>query len=205
MSDRLRVHPDHPAPRSIGMAADRLRDGQLGILPSDAGYLIAWTLEARQAEERATRLRMLDTRHPFTLLCRSISEIGKLARLEDAAFRAVKAYTPGPQTFILAVGTGLPKRFKQAKRKTIGCRIVDHQVVRDLLDQLQAPLLATSLRLPDEQISTFDAEEVAERALKHVDFMLDAGDCAPGPTTIIDASSGVVEVTRQGWTAISLD
>lgn len=205
MADRLRVHPDHPAPRSLRQAAERLQAGELALLPSDAGYLFAWTLDAREAEDRAIRLRKLDNRHPFTLLCRSISEIGRLARLEDAAFRAVKAFAPGPRTFILTPGQDLPKRLKQAKRKTVGCRIVDHVVVRDLLDILQAPLVSTSLLLPGLDLRNHEADDVADQALRFADFMLDAEDCPPGPTTVIDVSAGSVEVVRQGWQAVELD
>lgn len=205
MSDRIRVHPLHPAPRPLRQAAERLGQGDLAILPSDAGYLLAWMLDARDAEDRAIRLRKLDNRHPFTLLCRSISEIGRLARLEDAAFRAVKAFAPGPRTFILVPGPDLPKRLKQAKRRTVGCRIVDHAVIRELLDILQGPLVTTSLILPGHEFMNHLADDVAEQALRFADFMLDAEDCMPGPTTVIDVSSGSVDVVRQGWQPVELD
>ena len=93
VSERLRVHPEHPAPRHVKAIAERLTAGALAILPSDAGYLLAWTLDARDAEDRAIRLRRLDNKHPFTLLCRHLSDVGRLARLDDAAFRLVKALT----------------------------------------------------------------------------------------------------------------
>jgi tRNA threonylcarbamoyl adenosine modification protein (Sua5/YciO/YrdC/YwlC family) len=206
MSDRLRVHPEHPAPRPIQQAVDRLRDGQLAILPSDAGYLLAWTLDSRDAEDRAIRLRRLDKRHPFTLLCRSISEMGHLARLDDVAFRAVKALAPGPRTFVLAAGAELPKRLKQAKRRTVGCRIVDHRVMESVLSALDGPLVSTTLLVPDwEEVANHEADEVAEHLLRFADLMLDAGDCPPGPTTVIDASEGRAEVTRPGWQPLELD
>jgi tRNA threonylcarbamoyl adenosine modification protein (Sua5/YciO/YrdC/YwlC family) len=205
MPDRLRVHPEHPAPRPLQQAAERLRRGELGILPSDAGYLLAWTLESRDAEDRAIRLRRLDKRHPFTLLCRSISEMGHLARLDDVAFRAVKALTPGPRTFVLAPGAELPKRLKQAKRRTVGCRIVDHPVTQGLLEALGGPLVSTTLQVPEFEIDNHEADEIAEQLLRFVDFMLDAEDCPPGPTTVVDVSQGSVEIVREGWQKLPLE
>lgn len=205
MSDRLRVHPQHPAPRTVRHAAERLQQGELAILPSDAGYLLAWALDAKTAEDRAIRLRRLDNRHPFTLLCRTISDIGRLARLDDVAFRLVKTLTPGPRTFVLLPGAELPKRLKQAKRRTVGCRIPDHKVICDLLELLDAPLVSTSLVLPGEDVANHEADEVADHLLRYADFMLDAEDCPPGPTSVIDVSSGVAEVVRQGWQPVDID
>lgn len=187
------------------MAAERLADGALAVLPSDAGYLLAWTLDARNAEERAQRLRRLDTRHPFTLLCRGLSEVGSLSKLDDPAFRLIKSLVPGPYTFVLPAGTGLPKRLKQAKRRAIGCRITGHAVTRALLDTLGAPLVSTSLVLPDEELLNHDVESVAERMLRQVDLMLDAGDCPPGPTSVIDLTGEAPQVIRQGFQALQLD
>lgn len=205
MTERLRIHPDHPAPRPLRIAAERIAGGALAVLPSDAGYLLAWGLEARDAEGRAVRLRRLDSRHPFTVLCRGLSEVGSLARLDDQAFRLVKSLVPGPYTFVLPTGADLPKRLKQAKRKTIGCRIPEHAALRALLDTLGAPLLTTSLSLPDEEFASHEADEVAERMLRHVDLMVDAEDCPPGPTNVIDLTGDEPQVTRPGWRELQLD
>ncbi|MCB1552454.1 MAG: threonylcarbamoyl-AMP synthase [Xanthomonadales bacterium] len=205
MSERLRVHPEHPAPRHVKAIAERLTAGALAILPSDAGYLLAWTLDARDAEDRAIRLRRLDNKHPFTLLCRHLSDVGRLARLDDAAFRLVKALTPGPRTFILLPGNELPKRLKQAKRRTLGCRIPEHPVLRAVLDAMGAPLVSTSLSVPEYDVPAHEADAVAEAFLRRVDCMLDAEDCPPGPTTVIDCSGSEPQVIRQGWTEVSLD
>jgi len=205
MTERIRIHPQHPAPRPLKQVAERLQAGALAVLPSDAGYLLAWMLEARDAEDTAVRLRRLDNRHPFTVLCRGLSEVGTLARLDDQAFRLIKTLVPGPRTFILPPGAGLPKRLKQAKRRTIGCRIPGHPVTRALLDTLGAPLLSTSLSLPGEAFDNHDAEAVAERILRDVGLMLDAEDCPPGPTTIVDLTGPAPLITRQGWQTLTLD
>jgi tRNA threonylcarbamoyl adenosine modification protein (Sua5/YciO/YrdC/YwlC family) len=205
MSDRLRVHHTHPQPRLLQQAADRLLRGELVLLPTDAGYCFAWTLDARDAEEHVQRLRRLDSRHPFTLLCSAISEISSLAKLNDQAFRLIKSLIPGPYTFILPAASELPRRLKQSKRRAIGCRIPDHDVTRALLGVVGTPLLSTSLVLPDEDLDSHDAEAVAERMLRHVDLMLDAEDCPPGPTSVVDLSGDVPQVTRQGFRPLALD
>jgi tRNA threonylcarbamoyl adenosine modification protein (Sua5/YciO/YrdC/YwlC family) len=205
MSQRLRVHNTHPQPRLLQQAADRLQRGELAVLPTDAGYALAWNLDARDAEERVQRLRRLDSRHPFTLLCASLSEIGSLAVLNDQAFRLIKSLIPGPFTFILPAASELPRRLKQSKRRAIGCRIPDHDVTRALLGVVGAPLLSTSLALPDEELDNHDSEAVAERMLRHVDLMLDADDCPPGPTSVVDLSGDVPQVTRQGFRPLALE
>ncbi len=205
MTERIRIHPEHPAPRPLKQAADRLAAGALAVLPSDAGYLLAWMLEARDAEDAAVKMRRLDNRHPFTVLCRGLSEVGTLARLDDQAFRLIKTLVPGPRTFILPPGVGLPKRLKLAKRRTIGCRIPDHPVTRALLEMLGAPLLSTSLTLPGDPFDNHEADTVAERIPREVALMLDAEDCPPGPTTVVDLTGAAPLIVRQGWQTLDLD
>jgi tRNA threonylcarbamoyl adenosine modification protein (Sua5/YciO/YrdC/YwlC family) len=205
MSMRLQLHPITPQQRLLQQAADRLLAGELAIVPTDAGYALAWAIDAIDAEQRVQKLRRLDSKHPFTLLCARIGEIGSLAKLGDQAFRLIKSQVPGPVTFILPAANELPRRLKQSKRRAIGCRIPDHGVTRSLLDLVGTPLLSTSLVLPDEELDNHDADAVAERMLRLVDLMLDAGDCPPGPTSVVDLTGDAPEVTRQGFQPLALD
>ena len=97
MADRLRVHPTHPQPRLLQQAAERVARGELALVPTDAGYVFAWGIDARDAEERVQRLRRLDSKHPFTLLCNAISEISSLARSKKTALNVTPAAAM-PQT-----------------------------------------------------------------------------------------------------------
>lgn len=205
MADRLPVHPVNPQARQIDRAVRAIAAGGLALVPTDAGYTLAWSIDSKDAEDRVLRLRELDSRHPFTLLCASISQIGSLAKLDDRSFRIVKSLTPGPITFILPAGTELPRRLKQSKRRAIGCRIPDNNVTQALLEAAGSPLLATSLVLPGESFDSHDAFEVAQGMLRHVDFMLDAGDCPPGPTSVLDLTGAEPQVTRQGFQELNLD
>ena len=202
------VHPVTPQQRLVDKAVAVIRDGGLALVPTDAGYSLAWGLEARDAEARVQRLRELDSRHPFTLLCRQLSEAGRLARLDDPAFRLLRSLTPGPCTFILPASPDLPKRIKNAgrsKRRDIGIRLPDHVVTRMVLESVGEPLLSTSLVLPDEEHpNSHEAEQVADRWLRWVDVMLDAEDCEPGPTSIVDCTGDEPEVIRQGFHPVAL-
>lgn len=208
MSERLNVHPVNPQARLIDKAASILKSGGLALVPTDAGYALAWSLNGKDAEDRVLRLRELDSKHPFTLLCRQLSEAGRLARLDDPAFRLLRSLTPGPCTFILPASADLPKRIKnsgRSKRRDIGIRLPDHVVTRALLEAMGEPLLSTSLVLPDEEHPvSHEAEGVAGRWLRWVDVMLDAEDCEPGPTSVVDCTGDGPEVVRQGFRPVAL-
>ena len=208
MSQRFDVHPVTPQERLIGKAVDILKSGGLALCPTDAGYAFVWALNGVEAESRVLRLRQLDSRHPFTLLCRTLSEAGRLARLDDPAFRLLRSLTPGSCTFILPASPEIPQRLKnsgRSKRRDIGIRLPDHVVTRALLEAMGEPLLSASVVLPDEEgLASHDAESVAERSLRWVDVMLDAGDCEPGPTSIVDCMGDEPVVVRQGFHPVTL-
>ena len=208
MTVRYEVHPVTPQERLLNKAAEQLAAGGLGLCPTDAGYTLVWSIPSREAEERVRRLRKLDSKHPFTLLCRQLSEAGRLARLDDPAFRLLRSLTPGPCTFILPASAELPKRIRdggRSKRRDIGIRLPDHVVTRALLEAMGEPLLSASLVLPDEgDLVSHEAESVAEASLRWVDFMLDAGDCPPGPTSMVDCTGASPVVMRQGFQPVEL-
>ena len=208
MPERLHVHPVTPQDRLIQKAAEVLKDGGLALCPTDAGYAFVWSLNGTDAENRVLKLRQLDTRHPFTLLCRTLSEAGRLARLDDPAFRLLRSLTPGPCTFILPASAELPRRLKhlgRSKRRAIGIRLPGHVVTRALLEAMGEPLLSTSLVLPDEDdLASHEVETVAERCLRWVDVLLDAEDCEPGPTSVVDCTGDSPEIMRQGHHPVAL-
>ena len=154
MAERLHVHPVNPQSRLVDKAAAVLKAGGLALAPTDAGYALVWALESKAAEERVQRLRELDSKHPFTLLCRQLSEAGRLARLDDPAFRLMRSLTPGPCTFILPASADLPKRIKnsgRSKRRDIGIRLPDHVVTRALLEAWPDAAAATGASVAQMQ------------------------------------------------------
>ena len=191
------IHPRDPQPRAIGQVVAMLRDDALIAYPTDSGYALGCRVGNADGKDRITAIRRLDDKHHFTIVCRDFGQLGQLVQVDNRVFRAIKAATPGPYTFILPATKEVPRRLLQPKKKTVGVRIPDHPVVRALLEELGEPLLTSSLILPDEEAPMTDGWQVKEELDHQVDAVID-GECLPTPTTVIDYSSGVPEVTRLG-------
>lgn len=192
------VHPQDPQPRSIRQAADILRDGGLIAYPTDSCFALGAQLGNRDAKDRILRIRQLDDRHDFTLVCRDFAQLGQLVQLDNAVFRAVKANTPGPYTFILPATAEVPRRLLHPKKKTVGVRITDHPVARALLEELGEPLLSSTLLLPGQADPLTDGWQIKEELDHQVDAVIDSGECGLEPTTVVDLSDVPAEVLRVG-------
>jgi tRNA threonylcarbamoyl adenosine modification protein (Sua5/YciO/YrdC/YwlC family) len=192
------VHPRDPQPRSIAQVVALLHDDGLVAYPTDSCYALGSRLDNPAGTERIRRIRRLDDRHHFTLVCADFAQLGQLVQLDNAAFRAVKAATPGPYTFILPATREVPRRLAHPKKRTVGVRIPDHTVVRALLRELGEPLLSSTLLLPDAEEPMTDGWQIKEELDHVVDAVIDAGDCGTEPTTVVDWSEGYPEVVRVG-------
>ncbi len=166
MAQFFSVHPEQPQLRLIKQAAQIMRDGGLVAFPTDSAYALGGRTGDSPMLARIRRIRDVDERHQFTLLCRDLSEIATYARVDNSQYRLLKATTPGPYTFILEGTKELPRRVLHPKRKTIGIRIPDHPVVSALLAELGEPMLSSTLLLPDEEHPLTDAEEIRDRLEK---------------------------------------
>jgi tRNA threonylcarbamoyl adenosine modification protein (Sua5/YciO/YrdC/YwlC family) len=198
MAQYFSVHPEHPQPRLMKQAAEIMRDGGLVAFPTDSAYALGGHLGDAAVLERIRRIRDVDQRHHFTLMCRDLSEIGTYARVDNSQYRLLKATTPGPYTFILEGTKELPRRLLHPKRKTIGLRIPEHPVVAGLLAELGEPILTSTLILPDEEAPMVDAEDIRDRLGKLVDLVIEGGPCPGEATTVIDLTSGSPELVREG-------
>lgn len=198
MAQFFSLHPEQPQPRLIRQAADILRNGGLMAFPTDSAYALGCLTGDASLLDRIRRIRGVDERHHFTLMCRDLSEIATYARVDNSQYRLLKAVTPGPYTFILEGTKELPRRVLHPKRKTIGLRIPEHGVVSALLAELDGPLLSSTLLLPGEEHPMTDPEEIRDRLGKLVDLVIEAGYCGPEATTVIDLTSGVPELVRAG-------
>ncbi len=192
------VHQQNPQPRSIAQVADLLRDDALIAYPTDSCYALGCRLDNPTGGERIRRLRALDNRHHFTLVCADFAQLGQLVYLDNAAFRAIKAATPGPYTFILPATKEVPRRLAHPKKRTVGVRIPDHPVVRALLREMGEPLLSSSLLLPGAEEPMTEGWQIKEELDHVIDAVVDAGDCGTEPTTVVDWSEGYPEVVRVG-------
>jgi tRNA threonylcarbamoyl adenosine modification protein (Sua5/YciO/YrdC/YwlC family) len=199
MATYLDVHPVDPQPRAMAQAVSVLREGGLIAYPTDSGYALGAMMGNQHAKERILAIRRLDDKHHFTLVCRDFAQLGQLVHVDNAVFRAVKASTPGPYTFILPGTSEVPRRLLHPKKRTVGVRIPDHPVVRALLAELGEPLLSSTLILPGEKRA--DERGLAGQGRARppvVDLVIDSGECGTEPTTVVDFSDGQAEVVRIG-------
>ncbi len=194
----LEVHPRDPQPRAVSQVAAALRDGALLAYPTDSGYALGFALGNTHGRDRVLRIRDLDERHHFSLVCADFAQLGQLVHLSNAAFRAVKACTPGPYTFILPATREVPRRLAHPKKRTVGVRIPDHPFVSALLLDLGEPLASSTLMLPGSDEPMVDGWEVKEQLDHQVDVVVDAGLLSAQPTTVVDWSDEVPEVVRVG-------
>ncbi len=197
MAHILRMHPQNPEPRLIKQAAKIVMDGGVIVYPTDSTYALGCHMGDKAALERIRRLRQLDDRHNFTLVCADLSAIATYARVHNVAYRLLKANTPGPYTFILSATPEVPRRLMHPKRKTIGIRVPDSIVAQALIAEVGEPLMSTSLILPDDEFPLIDAYEIEERVGHAVDLIIESGACGIEATTVIDLVDGV-DVVRVG-------
>jgi tRNA threonylcarbamoyl adenosine modification protein (Sua5/YciO/YrdC/YwlC family) len=194
----LDIHPDNPQRRLLQQVVDALNDDALIAYPTDSGYALGSRIGNRDGRDRILRIRGLDERHHFTLVCKDFSQLGHLVRVDNSAFRAIRAATPGPYTFILPALPEVPKRLLHPKKRTVGVRIPDHPLVRALVDLLGEPLLSSTLILPGEDEPRTMGWEIKEELDHVVDIVVEAGETPAQPTTVIDWSDGAPQVMRVG-------
>ena len=199
MAEVLVIHHEDPQPRLIRRAADIIRAGGLAAFPTDSAYALGGHLGDAGLLDRIRRIRGVDERHHFTLMCRDLSEIATYAKVDNAQYRLLKANTPGSYTFILEGSKELPRRVLHPRRKTIGLRIPDHPVA--LLAELDEPLLSSTLLLPDEEDPPSSAQAIDERIGRQLDLIIDGGaadEHRAAATTVVNLAGGAPEIVRVG-------
>lgn len=197
MSQYIELHPTHPDKRRIKLLVEHLEKGAVIAYPTDSGYALGCCMGLKAPLERIKRIRALDDKHNFTLICRDLSEISTYAKVDNATFRLLKQCTPGGYTFILPASPEVP-RLLQSRRKTIGIRIPDHNVPLALTEALGKPLMSTTLILPSKSEPVCYPEDVNELIGHQVDIIIDAGYCGFEPTSVIDCTEGLPQVVRRG-------
>ncbi|MGI9292202.1 MAG: L-threonylcarbamoyladenylate synthase [Gammaproteobacteria bacterium] len=198
MTELLQIHPDNPERRRIGRAVEALRAGGLIIYPTDSCYAFGFHMGDKKPIREIQRIRQTPRNHNFTLVCRDLSEIAIYAKVDNWCYRALKAHTPGPYTFILSATRDVPRRLQNPRSKTIGIRIPDHPVPQAILDELGEPMMSSTLLLPGDELPINDAEEMQRRLKGDVDLILDCGSCGIEPTTVVDLTSDYPVVLREG-------
>lgn len=198
LSQLFTIHPTHPQARLLASAVDIIRAGGIAAVPTDTTYALVCQPGDKTAVDKLRRLRRLPAQHYFTLLCADLSVLGQYAKVDNSSFRLLKHYTPGPFTFVLPATRDVPRRLVHAKRKTVGLRVPDHVVLSALLEQLEGPLITSTLRMPDDELPMTDALEIRDRLQRQIDLVVEAGSVGVEATTVIDLTTGMPELVRQG-------
>ena len=203
MSEYFSIHPVNPQERLISQAADIIRAGGVVVYPTDSAYALGCRLDDKEALIRIQRIRQLDKKHHMTLLCRDLSEIATYAWVDNPVYRLLKSHTPGPYTFLLRATREVPRRLQHPKRKTIGIRVPDCKIALALLDELNEPLMTTSMILPHQEYTFSNPEDIREAVENQVDLIIDGGMGGLEPTTIIDLSGDKPVIRRIGQGAVA--
>ncbi len=198
MAQFFSIHTQTPHLRLIKQAVAIVRNGGIIVYPTDSCYALGCHVGDKDAMSRIRTIRQVDDHHHFTLVCRDLAEISTYAKVDNSQYRLLKATTPGSYTFILQATREVPRRMQHPKRNTIGLRIPDHPVVLALLAELDEPLLSSTLILPGDEFPLNDAEEIRERLEHQVELVMDAGSCGIDMTTVIDLTTDVPALIRQG-------
>lgn len=198
MAQFFEIHPENPQSRLIYQAVEIIRKGGVIVYPTDTNYALACHIGDKQALDKIKRIRQLDDKHNFTLLCKDLAQISTFTKVSNDAHRLIKNLTPGPFTFIISATKEVPRRMLHSKRKTIGIRIPDNKIALALVHELGEPLLSTTLILAGEEQALTDPYEIRDKLEHELDLVIDAGLIESEPSTIISCSDSQIEIIRQG-------
>lgn len=198
MSQFFQIHPDNPQARLVRQAVDIIREGGVVVYPTDSAYALGCHIGDKNALDRIRRIRKLDDRHNFTLVCRDLSEIATYAKVDNTAYRLLRHCTPGAYTFILRATSEVPRRLMHAKRKTVGLRVPDNAITQAILADLGEPLMSVTLIMPGEDYPLIDPYEIRDLLQREVDLVIDGGYCGMEATTVVDLADETPLILRAG-------
>ncbi|MFO7873304.1 MAG: L-threonylcarbamoyladenylate synthase [Bacteroidales bacterium] len=196
----LKIHPQNPSQRQIKRVADTLRDGGVIIYPTDTVYSIGCDIRQPKAVQKVAQIKGIKPEKAnFSLICHDLSHISDLTKpFTTSIYKAMKKGFPGPFTFVLNANNNVPKLF-QSKKKTIGIRVPDNRIIRDIVHELGNPVISTSVYDNDEILEyTTDPELIHENYKDLVDIVVDGGNGGNEASTVIDCTGEMMVVTRQG-------
>ncbi len=196
----IKIHPETPSLRLLRNAAECLRDGGVIIYPTDTVYTIGCDINQPRAVQRVAQIKGIKAEKAnFSLICYDLSHISDLTKpFSTSVYKAMKKGLPGPFTFILNANNNVPKLF-QSRKKTIGIRVPDNRIAREIVQELGNPIISTSVYDDDEILEyTTDPELIYERYRQQVDMVIDGGNGDNEASTVIDCTGVEMEVIRQG-------
>jgi len=196
----LKIYPDSPSHRNIKTVADITRKGGLIIFPTDTIYGLGCGIRHIKAVSRIAQLKGIKRdKANFSMIISDMSMLAEFTKpISNHIFRLMRKNLPGPFTFILDANSNIPKIF-QSKKKTIGIRIPDNSIVIAIIEELGNPILTTSIKDDDNIVEyTTDPGLIYEKYKNLVDAVIDGGNGDNEASTIVDCTSGMPLIVRQG-------
>jgi len=196
----IRIYPENPNPKAIEQVVQVLRKGGLIIYPTDTVYGLGCDITNHKAIEAVARIRNIKPEKAnFSFICHDLSNLSDYTKpIDNAVFRVLKKALPGPFTFILNASGNVPKLLSSNK-KTVGIRVPDNDIAREIVKQLGNPILSTSIKDEDDIIEySTDPELIYEKYENLVDLVIDGGYGGNIASTVVDVTSGEFEVIREG-------
>jgi tRNA threonylcarbamoyl adenosine modification protein (Sua5/YciO/YrdC/YwlC family) len=191
----LSIHVDHPEPRKLQRAVDALEAGEIIAYPTDTVYGLGCDILNKKAVDRLYQIKGMDKSQPLSFVCPDLGDIAKYAIVENHAYRILRRYLPGPYCFILTATREVP-RMLMAKRKTVGIRVPDLVVTRELAKRLGRPIISTTAAR-DGSLPMVDPHEIAAE-FHGVDIVLDGGGGGTVASSVIDLTGPAPVVLREG-------
>lgn len=196
----LKIYPENPNPRAIEQVVDCLKRGGVIIYPTDTVYGLGCDITNQKAIERVCQIRGLKPEKAnLSFICYDLSHLSNYTKpVDTTVFRILKSHLPGPFTFIFNASGQVPKLLN-SKKKTVGIRVPDNNIAREIVNQLGNPIVSTSIHDDDEILEySTDPELIYEKYQQLVDIVIDGGYGGNEPSTVVDCTSGEMEIVRQG-------
>jgi tRNA threonylcarbamoyl adenosine modification protein (Sua5/YciO/YrdC/YwlC family) len=197
---------ENPNPREVRRIVEVLQNGGLIIYPTDTVYGLGCDITQSKAVEKVARIKGVKVEKAnFSFICSDLSHLSDYTKpISNATFKIMKKNLPGPFTFILEANNNVPKYFK-GKKKTVGIRVPDNNIIRDIVTELGNPILSTSIHDEDEILEyTTDPELIYEKYQELADIVIDGGYGELIPSTIVDCSKDEIEILREGKGVLEL-
>lgn len=199
MAQFIKLYNENPNEKEIDKIVKILQNGGLIIYPTDTVYGLGCDITNTKALEKIAKIKKIKLdKANFSFVCNDLSHLSDYVKqIDSSTFKLLKRALPGPYTFVLPGSTNLPKAFK--KRKTVGIRIPDNTIARNLVAALGNPIVSTSIRDDDDVLEyTTDPELIFEKWKNLVDIVIDGGYGDNQASTIIDLTFNEPKVLRKG-------
>jgi tRNA threonylcarbamoyl adenosine modification protein (Sua5/YciO/YrdC/YwlC family) len=198
VSQRIELFCKNPDQRLLAFIVEALHEGAVIAYPTDSGFALGCKMGNEKAVDRIRKIRNLDEKHHFTLICHDLSLLSRYAKVDTSTFRILKRHTPGGYTFILEATREVPKLLLQPGKKTIGMRISDHEVPLLITQALGEPILSSTLILPGQREPLRDPDDVSDAIGDRIDLIISGGYCGFEQTSVVDLTGNEPVVLREG-------